>query len=737
MKCFLTKKKNRIPDNNKGATLISVIIVIGVVAVFASILLSVSLTNLKMKQMNALSKDTFYSAEQALDEINLGLQVEISNSMSSAYLDVMENYSAPKFDVVFKNEALRTSYFEYMWKDLEIPGSNHTKYNVDVLISYLKESTRYNTTKDWGAIVKSDNNTMESYQDGIVLKNIAISYKDTDGYVSVIHTDIKLAYPNFDFASSTLLPDIVDYSVIADGGVVLDGAGKYAFSGNIYADSIRAVSSIAGTKAAVTHSGKGRMVIKNALELTNASFSNEIGATFWADDINAKSSNVTLLGTAYVKDDLSVSGQESNITLGGVYNGFGNDELDAGKSSALLIGGKDTTIDLSALERITLAGHAYIGTKKSNVGSVTGSDTNQGNDIRTGESIAIKSNQLMYLVPPECIGILNSTGESIYHKNPLTAEEYAVITGNPSMYTEVSNAVAVSKLGGLTLDQYMELDANGVPKPEKVFVKTNGGQTLVYYYIRFKDETAANAYSSRYYNLNKETIDSYNSFYTKDIIFPDLSAIVFHTAGNSIKKADGEFEQVGNTVLSSTPAMDQNKQSCVEEFTALCSKLVPDVSEISGYIPSDDTNQVVYDNLVNDAALDDFIAKAGMGSVETIPNADHTKNAVVAKGDYTIVSDRVHLVIATGNVTVNIPRFNGLILCDGTITVANKDCKIVADSKDTQEMLRLYIEDGTNHLPVGGVLFDGDALAFTTVRTQESQYQNLSDYIEYLNWSKE
>ena len=103
-------------------------------------------------------------------------------------------------------------------------------------------------------------------------------------------------------------------------------------------------------------------------------------------------------------------GDKSVIKLSGVYNGFGNSIEDAGMSSAILINGTNSSIDLTGIEKITLAGHAYIGTKDTP--DEEGNQTNK-NDIFTGESIAVKSNQLMYMVPPECIGVDIEAKESL------------------------------------------------------------------------------------------------------------------------------------------------------------------------------------------------------------------------------------------------------------------------------------------------------------------------------------
>ena len=117
-----SRKRKLHAFNNRGASLITVIITIGFVAILISILMMTSLINFKMKRVNAYAKDTFYSAEQVLDEINIGLQRYISDSLSSAYVDVMENYTDYDSEkknigevIIAKNRHGETGNVELVW----------------------------------------------------------------------------------------------------------------------------------------------------------------------------------------------------------------------------------------------------------------------------------------------------------------------------------------------------------------------------------------------------------------------------------------------------------------------------------------------------------------------------------------------------------------------------------------------------------------------------------------------
>lgn len=85
-------------------------------------------------------------------------------------------------------------------------------------------------------------------------------------------------------------------------------------------------------------------------------------------------------------------------------------------SSAIVINGKNTTMDLSGLEKIMLAGKNYIASSQ-----IAGKRTNS-NDVMTGESLTVKGTQLAYLAPSEILADGNCT-------NPMTYQEYFNLIG--------------------------------------------------------------------------------------------------------------------------------------------------------------------------------------------------------------------------------------------------------------------------------------------------------------------
>ena len=734
--------------NNRGASLVTVIIVIGFIGILAGVVMMTSLINFKMKRVNVYAKDTFYSAEQVLDEINIGLQRYISDSISAAYTDVMQNYS--EYSVEKKRSVVQTNYYERMWDKLQAEGTNQ-KYDVSVLEGFLKDSTLWRGDADtgYGAIVRaidadgdlSMTGLMSTYDTGIVLKDLRVYYKDSKGFVSVIQTDIRLTYPEMDFASTTALPDVASYGVIADNGLVTAGNGPIDMEGNFYVDSFASEGTNPESRKAINHTGEGKVVVKHDMMLKNASFTNEETGTVWADGIETVGGSINLSGETLLADDLNVRGDKSVITLSGIYNGFGSSIKDADKSSAILINGTNSSLDLSGIEKITLAGHAYVGTKNNTEPEESEEEETEqvnANDVFTGESIAVKSNQLMYMIPAECIGVDSTTGKSVFNKNPLTTEEYQTIKNNPDRYTEVSLDVTVRKLGSTLTDYITKI--NGVAQPEVVFVPTSG-TPLVYYYMKFDNEEAANRYFALYYNSNKETYDRYISSYVNLLKFPTTATVTrIKMAANGVYgDEENGYYMLPYTVEGASTQLADNQVQYQERFTALCTKLTENYAELTGLSQAPDKNsQVLFENLVNPDELSAYIAGAGGGATVEL-EGERGKVILTKEESMSLIDPNVHLVISTGNVKIDVHNFTGTVFANGTVTASENVQSIKADPETVNAMLRYYKEIGGQNVMVAQVLRDANDYMFAIQDAEDTERTTttMADLIVYENWKKE
>ena len=85
-------QKDTAGKQNKGFSLITVIIAVSFIGILGLLVLYMALSNFQMKITDLKGKDSFYTAERAIEEIRVGLQEDVGNSMSEAYIKVLETY---------------------------------------------------------------------------------------------------------------------------------------------------------------------------------------------------------------------------------------------------------------------------------------------------------------------------------------------------------------------------------------------------------------------------------------------------------------------------------------------------------------------------------------------------------------------------------------------------------------------------------------------------------------------
>lgn len=786
-------------SNNSGMALVTVIVACGFIAALVSILLMTTLVNFKMKVVNDRGKDTFYSAEQVLDEINVGLQRRVSDSISFAYAQVMENYDTDTNEQ--KKLRIKTLYYENLWNYLEYPGSSHQMYDVAKLEEFLKDSTKWHaysgsgaTGDGFGAIVRAVNisdtgavseagyGDMITYTDGgIVLKNVKVYYKDYNGFVSVIQTDIRLNLPKFEFAKSSATVDVADYCFIADSGAVRETAGNLTFDGNIYADYFR-------TKNVNTEFGENTLVVvKNDISLDDGSLTTTSGVNIWASDINLKSADMDTKGVVNLSNDLNLTGSGASAKVSGEYNGYGYDNSNADKSSAILMNGKNASIDFSNVTKLTIAGRAFLGMK-----SVTSSGSSAYDlaaqehkvegasyeNIFTGESIAAKSDQLLYLIPAEAIGVDEKAERrsSLFNANPLTKVQYNQIVekvtndntlgdASPTKYKLVSETTQMPSFGGTTLDQYTNWSIYKHEVKVQADEATTGG-SLVYLYIKFDDSLEgvreANRFFQESYGYNENS--KYSKTYVKNIKLPDTNII-----------GEGKFNRVGRVYVNDPTDVDgdllgiqaesnindadtrdiiiNNFNESVSIFKAYTTKLIPNESELSGTIVGD---RVVFDNVVTSKArLEAYIDRATTSDYnnvhieksadgKTLTFEEHEgdiagpikSRSIVSVADVEVnQDDLLHLVITSGDVNVKATNYQGVILCDGTMKfsgTSNQVCQRVPDM--VYRCLEMSYEDGGRGYPIKTCLNGGDEYIFDAAGNSTT---SLTGLVTYENWKKE
>lgn len=775
-------KLEKFHQDNRGGAMAMVLIIIAFISILAGVLMFAAYGGYQMRLVDKQGTDNFYSAETVLDEINAGLQLEVSNALAKSYEQVMVNYALYE-TAEERSEAFYKVYCEELMtalKDATTPNS----YNIEKLRGYLTSNvlgdgnpgagltangSRTNFGS-YGAIVESNVSpeayTMAQQDDGILLKDLKVSYVNKNGYVSIISTDIHIVLPSANFSQTSAFPGLDGYCLIADETLNMGNTfagGEIQIKGNAYAGNMVLGTAVGGTTLASDISftradgadpnSLSVVVSRGDIEIAESKIVTE-NVEIWGENLILDTSEADLKGSTNLKDDLVLNGNASKATLTGEYAGFGNAAGEAALSSAIVVNGKDSHLDLSGLTSMNISGRSYIATaaKENETDETVKQNTT---DIAMGESVAVKSNQLIYLVPPEALGcIINddkSIGESMYGSNPLKQSQYEEIVNNPDKYVLLDGTKQVAALGYKPLNNYIQQEevSGGTKKyvPEIIFKPTNG-ETLVYCYLRFKDEEAANQYFADYYSVNYEQVNSYMKLYTKEIKLGSTDSMLYlNLAGNMLSFS----ESTGGTLVNATDSYAEQKAASVisitksDIFKALSAKMVTNIAQLS----STEQGQTAFTNIIYRQYLEKVVNKFdtyGAGFVQIDTDGADTKSIILSKYDYTVDSstpDSVHMIISLGDVTVK-KDFKGLIISATNISVddsGDSDHKVCIEPltlEDFTEMLLAKRVDGDDEYYVLDVFQDGKNYAYSGsgVKDVGTETVSMSDLIIYERWSK-
>lgn len=842
-------ERKQFHKDNKGSAMALVIVIIAFIAILASVLMFAAYAGYRMRLVDEQGKDNFYTAEMVLDEINVGLQREVSQSLSAAYEDIMMNYSLEGSGSE-RNQRFREKYFEQLREHLQ-DSTDPTKYDIDLLRSYLTEqslgdvghgadgsrkafedeSKPEEERAKYGAIVESDIGTidedgasylMEYNNTRLLLKDLRVSYVNKSGYVSIISTDIRIDLPDFTFAQAAAMPALTTCSLIADDTLFMEG-GAIEITGDAYAGQMiignpsetilgqadgTVPSAIDGSairpdttelgpadvklvnlKGAEEADLPSLLISRSNIELSaNSSLkvAQEDGVKdkveLWAQNMRLRSAEIDLDGLINLKDDLTLAGKESRATLAGEYSGFGYPGEDSGgeedadayaspdASSAIVINGQDTTLDLSGLDRLTISGRAYVAAAADAGRNPAQSTEEAGNkkNIMMGESVAVKSNQLIYMVPSEALGCEiekdGTIGDSVYNCNPLTMEQYQEIITNPDKFVFLDGSREISALGNKKLNEYIDQEtvAGGESAyvPEIVFKHTNAGP-LVYCYLRFSDEDAANRYFRDYYSLNSQSVDRYTELYAKDIKMSPDTLLYLNMAGNMLvqEEGGGAWNVVGAEAFTGNSQQLEDAAKLKNDvFNSLSVKLV----RTSNQLTSAEKSRTAFSNIVSEIELENVLSATHKDGVP-IKTPDGTCSIVLTTGQvpdgeggmtkqpYTVDSssdDNVKIVISLGDVVVKrcTRPFRGIIIAKGNITLEAGAVVEPIDVNDFSKILLTKVDELTETQESGeevyyyltNIFADGTSYAYSGNAAFDagSSRVSMTDLISYERWTK-
>ena len=853
---MMKQTENRI--KNQGFSLLTVIVSVSFIGILGLLILYIALSNFNMKVTDMKGKDSFYTAEQALEEIRTGLQEDVGEAMSEAYIQVLETYSQDaKTTTDATLDQLRQSEFKELFvKKLaaRLQGTAVDQYNIDKLNGYLdmnkdkSKDRKFDPDKEI-LYVTNPSGTQplmkKDMQNGIVLKNLKAVYVDEVGHAAVIETDIRLGIPKIQFPTPSTLPDLMNMIVVANKGIICKGGSvtdETAIEGSVYAGLLDQYKTTANINASdgsdcvsvdikdgakLTVSQGDKFVCQGSINIgKQGQFSCGSSTALWAQGINLSSATVELLGKTYLADDLTVqSGSGSKVTIRGEYYGFGNPDAsnpDASKpdavsnminynwvedttaitplynekdrtasalNSSIVINGKNTTMDLSGVQKLLLAGKSYIASSK--VPSVSGKTNSK--DVVTGESLSVKGAQLAYLVPSELLGDGQQT-------NPMTYEQYMNLTAtNGNIKFQMDTPVA--EWGNKTLRQ---AGVNTNTPVQEVFYNDNtaGDGGYVYFYLNFTDSSKASAFMQYYYsksNVNPETskgtdassletmkdkMDKYFNFYfgpNSGVTVNDPKTYTRYITKGNVLSYNG-----GNQTGTLNNATDtQTGSQLIEEelkyqnmWYALNRKMIISYELLNEKVMDPENKErvdhnereadrSVFDNLVNEKGLKNFIATKGStthgykeyrfnagaenGNLTAImadnaPVESTTETTTSVDRTLTITSNEaanLRLVLCTGDVRIaSGVTFNGIIMAKGKI-ILESGAKLISAPLEAAKVFQA--QSNTDNVSPKNFFWEGDKYVLGNTQATEgssaaagklSNTYDLAECVTYENWKK-
>ncbi|MBR1691789.1 MAG: hypothetical protein IJ711_03320 [Lachnospiraceae bacterium] len=802
IKClrFISKK-----TDNRGSSIVLTIVTIAFVSMLVAMSAHMSYYNYAMKYSDRSSKDNFYSAEEALAEINIGLQTIVSDAMTVAYYYALQQNTSVEMNS-------RELYFEQIYEErllkaLKDPDLGDNYYDVDKLRGFLVKTAYANevgariiTVKDTANVSNSEN-TIFRKKGGIVLNNVKLTYTDPSGYVTSIWTDIYLKLPDVSLAATVGVPELENCAIIANNKLDVIENNNIRISGDVYGGKNGLyvdgdTNLLFGKKDNDTDGVSYKLVAGNVKvhnSTTHSAYAMEATKNYdvWTEDILVDSGKLSLEGNTYVQDDLTVEGKNSRIALAGNYYGYGDELYQSYNSSSILVNGGGTSLDFSGLKNLLLAGHAYIGARhyNANLDDDYVEDLNaepdpetpttyaeNTKDLMMGESIGVKSNQLMYLVPKECVGYYKDTTDLYLGKNPISYEEYLTLTQTYQYeYNEDGTIKRVAGTGapvykkdsyGNLILQYDEVNLGIVMNKtgqtiagsgatyRPVFRRVNG-TVLVYYYLEFTSERAANEFFKAYYENDKEGVESYVKSYISELKLNSAlkeSAGNLHLAGNAFKYDDstGELVLIEDTAtvnVNDSDLMADNRASWQDAYLGYSKKMLPNTNTLS----SEHLSRDIFYNLV--VKYSDFASVIPAGTRATYENGSvkalviNNQSAPVTI-NYADVSGGVNLILATGDVKLS-TDFNGLLLSGGEVSL-EAGCNIV-QSNPVAVRKAMVAKNGS--ATIADLFLDGSAYSAqsedesdsteTGDETEEEKqiakdddYVKVEDLIIYEKWTK-
>lgn len=765
---------------NAGSSIVSVIVIMALVMVLVTIATSTSLMNYYMKVNAKNSRNNFYDAEAALEEVRMGLSYEVSGIISEAYMDIMQSYN--DYDSEKQKEIFDNKFIVKLGEKLKDPADS-TRWSKTALATYFHDTaptgdlTNYGSYAVGAAITTDTINYFSVTDDGVILKNVKVRYIDADSYSTEIQSDLVIKYPEISFAMVNPLSDLVNYTLVANEDLkvvthTLDvkgsaylGKNESSVTGKTIFNKVDAL-----TDADVIFGGD--LDLKGQLQATDINL--------YVGNFNMKAGKLDVNNcVSVVTNDLVLGSNGANgseAVVSGEYYGTGMADL-ADESSSIIVNGVNSKLDLSGLTVMQLGGVAYVDGDRSTEIKKTAADTPAEDDeeeakdkedakedpakkdenatdpadIMMGESIAIKPSQRAYLVPAEAVGAGYVNGGA----NPMTQQQYKDLLGEimSMSYDEMlANDMLLAKAN--LIDYSSGLSALGDKSLANIGVNAykicayplEGVGTMIYFFMVFDSENEAEIYFNNYEDAtvnpanNLRYQSNLGKYLKKGFKLPILNSDNNEEGSLNFYYKGALLVDDTNTVvrgLASTVTEEASDAVTVSltdkgyEFKGLNKKLIKDYSSLS----SEERAKDVYSNLVRDMSKGiNKIKNSKIASGKTLSfEASTGEKAYVVNGDTALSKcPDASVIIANGNVVLDKGDFEGLIISAKEIST-DCSCNIKANATKVINALSAKNADG---LRAGDYLKSSDFIGMDDSDEEDKEAVDIIKLVEYANWTK-
>ena len=667
-------KSQKDNKDNRGSTLLLVIVCMLFVGIIASLILVYTSHNLKMMKEAAMASGNFYTAENVVDEFKTGLEELGDQAVRTAYTKWLQQYTTTTADQQ-----------ERLFKDLFV-SELETLLNNQFLPKLAADPSQL--LYKFGATNVTRLATPTVVQNGftLTLKNISIAYTDAEGMSSKISTDLvfDVKYPGF--RSNTVKGmnlEAPEYIILADEQITNDVTINGTIKGNLYGGGYNPAATTADkyTETGIRFNSNSNLQIytdkimtRSTIELADRSSVNIKGlngeydytgtlsySNLWAKNlrltgISSKTDPVqlTIQGNCYLADDLTLDAEASNFRLKGTYYGYNANNAYLGTkdtngvrlisgtpegSSSIVLNGKDTILDLSDATKIWIAGKTFISIPyRYGMGA-----TLDNVSVGQGESISYRSLQAAYLLPGDCI-------KGIGH-NPMTEEEYIKFTSDPTnYYVDISIS---RRSGGIRLENYVNRD-----QPVRIAsVNYNDSTKMIYLYLNFQSSDKATKYFEEYMAYNGDLVNSRLTMLGDGKIL--FNPAVLENTGNVIGYNEGVLTFTRGKHFTSDPLIENEQIELSTKFTGLTTSLDENYTGAG-------TNGFLTDNIVNMS----MVTHNTQVETDLSYSADGLNYSLITGDDVIINTNKAGIIIAKGDVYINnSASFTGLIVARGKVVL--------------------------------------------------------------------